>query len=212
MARESKRAREREQEDEASSRQLPPLELQPNRHWPLHESVQGSQHLPEGDHRGGPQQDRHPRLDLPKGGQDYPLSIIASFLKWRAGWQLGAMMMTGQHMSRILSNATPCHLFQAAPTGFERARKILDMASALSQTCRVSNVLRLNSDQESVMQQLLLVHWPETWLWPPMSGWVATNFSIIAINHCHHCHIFSRLPLSLLPRIHHAVYNGLRNH
>ena len=59
-------ARERERADEASSRQLPPLELPPNRHWPLHESVQGSQHLPQGD-RGEPQQDRHPRLELPKG-------------------------------------------------------------------------------------------------------------------------------------------------
>merc|ERR1711936_1049744 len=57
---------ERERADEASSRQLPPLELPPNSHWPLHESVQGSQHLPQGD-RGEPQQDRHPRLELPKG-------------------------------------------------------------------------------------------------------------------------------------------------
>merc|ERR1711990_688439 len=57
---------ERERADEASSRQLPPLELPPNRHWPLHESVQGSQHLPQGD-RGEPQQDRHARLELPKG-------------------------------------------------------------------------------------------------------------------------------------------------
>ena len=56
----------RERADEASSRQLPPLELPPNSHWPLHESVQGSQHLPQGD-RGEPQQDRHPRLELPKG-------------------------------------------------------------------------------------------------------------------------------------------------
>ena len=79
--REQESKREREQEDEASSRQLPPLELQPNRHWPLHESVQGSQHLPEGDHRGGPQQDRHPRLDLPKGGQDNPLSILRQLLQ-----------------------------------------------------------------------------------------------------------------------------------
>jgi len=56
--------RERERADEASSRQLPPLELPPpNRHWPLHESVQGPQHLPQGD-RGGPQQDRQ---KLPKG-------------------------------------------------------------------------------------------------------------------------------------------------
>jgi len=63
----TERERERAREDEASSRQLPPLELQANRHWPLHESVQGSQDLPQGHHRGGPQQDRHPRLDLPKG-------------------------------------------------------------------------------------------------------------------------------------------------
>ena len=73
-------ARERERADEASSRQLPPLELPPNRHWPLHESVQGSQHLPQGD-RGEPQQDRHARLELPKGeqqltGQGHPPSAL----------------------------------------------------------------------------------------------------------------------------------------
>ena len=130
--------RERERADEASSRQLPPLELPPNRHWPLHESVQGSQHLPQGD-RGRPQQDRHPRLELPKGEhhqltEGHPPSALnsddckLSKMAW-AGWRLGAM--TGQHMSHILSCS--CHLFKPRRQVL-KGQEFLDMASALSQT------------------------------------------------------------------------------